>query len=79
MLQRADFWQRAQRHMLNDRQRRVLERMTGTFEGFLTNSKYAALAKCSPDSALRDIRELVEWGLLARNASGGRSTSYRLG
>jgi Fic family protein len=78
VLQRADFWQRAQRHTLNDRQRRVLERMSGVFESYLTNSKYAALAKCSPDSALRDIRELVEWGLLARNAGGGRSTSYRL-
>ena len=78
VLQRADFWQRAQRHTLNERQRLVLERMSDTFEGLLTNSKYAALAKCSPDSALRDIRELVEWGLLARNTSGGRSTSYRL-
>jgi Fic family protein len=78
VLQSADFWQRAHRRPLNDRQRRMLERMTGAFEGFLTNSKYAALAKCSPDSALRDIRELVEWGLLVRNASGGRSTSYRL-
>ena len=78
VLQRADFWQRAQRHPLNDRQRRVLERLSGTFEGFLTNAKYATLSKCSPDTALRDIRELLEWGLLARNASGGRSTSYRL-
>jgi Fic family protein len=78
VLQRADFWQRAQRHTLNERQRLVLERMSATFEGLLTNSKYAALAKCSPDSALRDIRELVEWNLLARNTSGGRSTSYRL-
>jgi Fic family protein len=78
VLQRADLWQRAQRHLLNERQRLVLERMTGDFEGFLTNAKYAKLAKCSPDSALRDIRELLQWGLLSRNSSGGRSTSYTL-
>jgi Fic family protein len=78
VLQRADFWQRAQRHPLNERQRSVLERMNGDFEGFLTNAKYAKLAKCSPDSALRDIRELLQWGLLLRNSSGGRSTSYTL-
>jgi Fic family protein len=44
----------------------------------LTNSKYAKLAKCSGDSALRDINELLGWRLLLRNAGGGRSTSYRL-
>lgn len=78
VLQRADFWKRAHQHALNDRQRLVLERMSGSQEDVLTNAKYAKLAKCSPDSALRDIRELLEWRLLARNASGGRSTSYRL-
>jgi Fic family protein len=77
VLKRADFWQRAHERALNDRQRRVLERMSGAFEGFLTNSKYAALAKCSSDTALRDIRQLLAWNLLATNAGGGRSTSYR--
>lgn len=48
------------------------------FEGHLTTSKYARLAKCSNDTALRDIRELVERRILLRNAAGGRSTSYRL-
>jgi Fic family protein len=78
VLQRADLLRRAHRHTLNRRQRLVIERMSGSFEGSLTNSKYAELTKCSPDSALRDIRQLVELKLLARNASGGRSTSYRL-
>ena len=78
VLQRADFRQRAQRHPLNERQRSVIERLGSDFDGFLTIAKYARLAKCSPDSALRDIRELLQWGLLARNSSGGRSTSYTL-
>lgn len=78
VLQRADFWKRACQRALNDRQRLVLERMSGSHEDVLTNAKYANLAKCSPDPGLRDIRELLKWRLLARNASGGRSTSYRL-
>jgi Fic family protein len=49
------------------------------FEGFLSTSKYARLAKCSADTALRDIRELLERGILIQNPGGGRSTSWRLG
>ncbi len=78
VLARARFWQRLDRQPVNDRQRRVLERMLGHFEGLLTTSKYAKLAKCSQDTALRDITELVERGILARNPGGGRSTSYRI-
>jgi Fic family protein len=48
------------------------------FEGFLTTSKYARLAKCSTDTALRDIQELLERGVLLQNPGRGRSTSYRL-
>jgi Fic family protein len=48
------------------------------FHGHLTTSKYARLTKCSSDTALRDIRELVELDILRRNPAGGRSTSYRL-
>jgi len=62
----------------NERQRTVVDRMSGPFEGHLTTAKYAKLAKCSADSALRDITELAERGLLVRNPAGGRSTSYRL-
>jgi Fic family protein len=78
VLQRADLWKRAHQRALNDRQRMVLERMSGSQEDVLTNAKYAKLAKCSPDSALRDMREMLEWGLLRRTAGGGRSTSYRV-
>jgi Fic family protein len=52
--------------------------MLGGFEGFLTTSRYAKLAKCSQDTALRDIRELLERGIIVQNPGRGRSTSYRL-
>jgi Fic family protein len=78
VLWKASFWQDINRHPVNDRQRRVLNRLFDGFEGFLTTSKYARIAKCSQDTALRDVRELVERGILVQNPGGGRSTSYRL-
>src|SRR5208337_4918500 len=63
---------------INQRQRLVLNRLLDGFEGKLTTSKYAKLAKCSQDTALRDILPLVERGVLVRNPEGGRSTSYAL-
>lgn len=63
---------------INERQRLVLNRLLDGFEGNLTTSKYAKLAKCSQDTALRDILVLVERGILIRNPEGGRSTSYVL-
>lgn len=76
VLAKARFWERARNVALNDRQRLVLNRLLDGFEGTLTTSKYAKLARCSQDTALRDILPLVESGLLARNPEGGRSTSY---
>lgn len=75
---KARFWQEANRFPLHDRQRRVLERLLNDFEGFLTNAKHAKIAKCSRDTALRDIRDLLARGLLLKNPGGGRGTSYRL-
>jgi Fic family protein len=63
---------------LNERQRLVINRMLERFEGKLTTSKWAALTKSSTDTALRDIQQLVERGVLVRNQAGGRSTSYSL-
>ena len=63
---------------VNERQRKVINRLLDDFKGHLTTSKYAKLAKCSGDTALRDIHELLERGILIKNAGGGRSTSYRL-
>jgi predicted HTH transcriptional regulator len=63
---------------LNDRQRDILNRLLDGFEGKLTSSKWAGIEKCSADTALRDINELVAQGILARDEAGGRSTSYSL-
>jgi len=78
VLRKARVWQRLDRRAINDRQRLVVNRLLDGFEGHLTSSKYATFARCSLDTALRDIKQLVEWGVLAQNASRGRSTSYRL-
>jgi Fic family protein len=78
VLTKAKLWERINRHPVNERQRSVINRMLDGFEGFLTTSKYARLAKCSNDTALRDIHELVERGIVVQNPSRGRSTSYRL-
>ncbi|MFN2375241.1 MAG: Fic family protein [Candidatus Binatia bacterium] len=78
VLVKARFWERHQRVSLNDRQRLVLNRLLSGFEGKLTSTKYALLAKCSQDTAGRDIHALVEQDILVRSASGGRSTSYDL-
>ncbi|RRD69352.1 MULTISPECIES: Fic family protein [unclassified Desulfovibrio] len=78
VMRRARFWQYASRYSLNERQRSILGRLLEGFEGKLTSGKYARLAKCSPDTALRDIRELMACGLLQQAAGGGRSTSYDL-
>ena len=63
---------------MNQRQIKFLNRLLDGFEGKLTSSKWAAIAKCSPDTALRDINELVGNDVLRKSSSGGRSTSYEL-
>lgn len=78
VLHKAAVWQRINQQPVNDRQRLVINRLLDGFQGFLTSSKYAKLVKCSTDTALRDIRELVERGILSQNPGAGRSTSYRL-
>jgi Fic family protein len=78
VLHKARLWQRIDRSPVNERQRKVIDRMLADFEGHLTTSKYAKLARCSSDTALRDIRELVGRRILLKNRGGGRSTSYRL-
>ena len=76
VLGKARFWDIYAQENLNDRQRKVLNRILDGFEGKLTNSKWAALTKTSNDTALRDIEDLVKRGILAKDAAGGRSTSY---
>ena len=78
VLDKARLWQVVNPDPVNERQRQVVNRMLDGFSGHLTTSKYAKLAGCSTDTALRDIRELLQRGILIKNPGGGRSTSYRL-
>lgn len=78
VLRKERVWRSIHTMPVNERQRVVLNRLMGEFVGHMTTSKYAKIAKCSTDTALRDIRELLEWKVLAPNPGGGRSTSYRL-
>ena len=77
-LDKARLRQRILRHPLNERQRRIVALLLDDFQGHLTTSKYAKLARCSNDTALRDIRDLLACAIIARNPGGGRSTSYRI-
>lgn len=78
VLHKARLWEKINVEPVNDRQKKVINRLLDGFEGKLTSSKYAKLAKCSEDTALRDIKTLVERGVLLKNEAGGRSTSYSL-
>jgi Fic family protein len=75
---KARFWDQYRDAPFNDRQRAIINRLLNGFEGKLTSSKWALLAKCSQDTALRDIDDLMARGVLAKDAAGGRSTSYSL-
>ena len=78
VLFKAALWNRINQASVNERQRLVINRLFDNFKGHMTTSKYAKIAKCSSDTALRDIRELVARHVLIQNPGGGRSTSYRL-
>jgi Fic family protein len=79
VLFKAQLWDTINQKPVNDRQRLIINRMLeDDYEGFMNTSKYAKLAKCSNDTALRDIQELKERGIFIQNPGGGRSTSYRL-
>jgi Fic family protein len=78
VLARARFWERLRDVSLNDRQRLMINRLLEGFEGKLTSSKWATMTGTSQDSALRDIQQLVDLGVLVKDAAGGRSTSYRV-
>lgn len=81
MLVKTRFWQRwapPGSEPLNERQVKLVNRLLDGFEGKLASGKWAAIAKCSPDTALRDIRDLLARGVLRKSDAGGRSTSYEL-
>jgi Fic family protein len=76
VLDKARFWERFAKVEFNERQREIVNRLLNGFEGKLTTSKWAKLAKCSQDTALRDIEDLIRKKVLVKDAAGGRSTSY---
>ncbi|MHA6692688.1 Fic family protein [Devosia sp. A449] len=78
VLRKARFWEHHAGEALNERQRNMLVRLLNGFFGKLTSGKWAKIEKCSPDTALRDINDLLERGILEKGPGGGRSTSYAL-
>lgn len=78
VLKKADFWEEHRETILNSRQRLILNKLLDGFDGKLKSSKWAKITKCSPDTALRDIKDLIEKGILKQEDSGGRSTNYEL-
>jgi Fic family protein len=78
VLVKARFWEAYAHRSFNARQQRLLNQLLEGFEGKLTSSKWALIAKCSQDTATRDIQALLDQGILLKEAAGGRSTSYRL-
>jgi Fic family protein len=78
VLRKARVWKNLAGSPVNARQRRIINLLLDGFEGKLSSSKYAKLTKCSADTALRDIKDLVHRGILGQEEAGGRSTSYKL-
>lgn len=78
VLAKAKFWEQHRSTVLHERQRLLINRLLDGFEGKLNSSKWAKIAKCSADTALRDIQYLMDKGILRKEAAGGRSTSYEL-
>ena len=78
VLAKARFWQEVSALPVNERQRDIINRLLDGMEGKLTTTRWARMAKCSQDTALRDITNLMQRGLLVRSLQGGRSTTYTL-
>lgn len=78
ILHKAEFWKLHQQTPVNERQRLMLNKLLDGFEGKLQTSKWAKITKTSADTALRDIKDLIEKGILKQTADGGRNASYEL-
>ncbi len=78
VLLKADFWNKHSKTIINERQKVLLNKILDGFDGKLTSSKWAKIAKCSKDTAIRDIQDLIQKDILQKEASGGRSTNYEL-
>ena len=78
VLEKNKFWERNKDVQFNERQRKIVNMLFGDFFGKLTSGKWAKIAKCSNDTALNDLKDLVAKGILVKNEEGGRSTNYSL-
>ena len=78
VMQKARYWEHFAEVSINERQRKLLNMLFDDSFGKLTSSKWAKIAKCSSDTALNDINDLLSKGMLVKSAEGGRSTSYSL-
>jgi Uncharacterized conserved protein len=78
VIYKHEFWLQNSKVTINDRQRKILNMLMDDFEGVLNTTKWAKIGKCSQDTALRDIQDLIEKGILTKNEKGGRSTNYEL-
>ena len=78
VLFKAEFWKKHSETEINERQKKLLNKILDGFEGKLTSSKWAKIAKCSKDTAIRDINDLINKNILKKEEAGGRSTSYEL-
>lgn len=77
-IEKGTYWDRYRDVEINERQRKVINRLWDGFEGKLTSSKWAKICRCSQDTALRDINDLINKGMLRDSGEGGRSTNYLL-
>ena len=78
VLFKAGFWNKYSKTIINERQRKLINKLLDGFDGKLTSSKWAKIAKCSKDTAIRDINDLINKNILRKEAAGGRSTNYEL-
>jgi len=78
ILFKADFWKKQSNIKINKKKKKLLNKILDGFEGKLTSSKWAKIAKCSKDTAIRDINDLISKDILKKEEAGGRSTSYEL-
>jgi len=78
VLFKAEFWTKHSKIMINERQKKMLNKVLDGIDGKITSSKWAKMAKCSKDTAIRDINDLIEKKILQKESAGGRSTNYEL-
>ena len=78
VLYKADFWNKHSKTIINERQSLLINKLLDGFDGKLTSSKWAKIGKCSKDTAIRDINDLIIKNILRKEAAGGRSTNYEL-